>query len=164
MARGQNGKTLGKREIEVIDIGKLERRAAPDLPDCVEPGTRGAVEWGKIWEACPWLYPDQDYHWVEQIASLYNEVEVYRAQIAEDGLTVEGYNGQTTAHPLIKEMRAAQAQINKALSTLGISPSDRARLKLTDLQGAKLERDIIADIQRSQRVSAEVVEYNEDDW
>lgn len=134
MATSQNGKTLGGRDLEVIDVGKLEPVTAPEPPEGL--GDRGSVEWVKIWAAGKWLWPDQDYAWVEQAARAYDDLAEYRQVVASEGLTVEGYAGQTTAHPLIREMRACEETIRKCLSILGFSPTDRARLKLTELRGA----------------------------
>jgi P27 family predicted phage terminase small subunit len=134
LARSNNGKTLGGRDLEVIDVSDMETVNAPPVPEGL--GERGTVEWRKIWTAGKWLWPDQDYAWVEQVARAYDDLATYRATVAVEGLTVEGYNGQTVAHPLIREMRACEDTIRKCLSQLGFSPTDRARLKLTELKGA----------------------------
>lgn len=134
LATARNGKTLGGRDLEVIDVSGLEPVRAPEPPEGL--GERGSIEWRKIWTAGKWLWPDQDYAWVEQVSRAYDDLATYRATVAEEGLTVEGYNGQTVAHPLIREMRACEDTIRKCLSQLGFSPTDRARLKLTELKGA----------------------------
>jgi P27 family predicted phage terminase small subunit len=82
------------------------------------------------------LWPDQDYAWVEQVVRAYDDLAVFRKTVADEGLTIQGYAGQTVAHPLIAEMRKCEDTIRKCLSQLGFSPTDRARLKLTELKGA----------------------------
>lgn len=134
MARSQNGKTLGGRDLEVIDTSSMEVPTAPPAPEGL--GDRGALEWQKIWAAGKWLWPDQDYAWVEQTCRAYDDADIFRAKVAEDGLTVDGYNGQTVAHPLISEIRKCEDTIRRCLSSIGFSPTDRARLKLTELKGA----------------------------
>jgi P27 family predicted phage terminase small subunit len=141
LARSDNGKTLGHRDLVVHDVGQMAPVTAPEAPEGL--GARGTVEWSKIWQAGRWLWPDQDYAWVEQTARAYDDLAQYRAVVADEGLTVEGYAGQTTAHPLISEMRKCEDTIRRCLSMLGFSPTDRARLKLTELKGAKAAQDLV---------------------
>lgn len=154
-----NGKTLGGREIVVQDVGQMARVDAPPMPDGLEE--RGQLEWAKIWYAGKWLWPDQDYAWVEQVARAYDDLARFRAVVAEEGLTVQGYNGQTVAHPLIAEMRKCEQVIQKCLSTLGFSPTDRARLKLTELKGEQAAQDLL---KGSQKAPERVQSYVEDAW
>lgn len=143
-ARGINGKTLGGRDIVATNVSSLERKEPPPMPEGL--GERGEAEWHKIWQAGRWLWPDQDYAWVEQVARSYDDLDAFRKEVASMGLTVEGYNGQTVANPLISEMRKCEATIRACLSTLGFSPADRAKLKLTEIQGEsayqKLQREM----------------------
>jgi P27 family predicted phage terminase small subunit len=78
------------------------------------------------------------------IAQAYDEITAFREQIAQDGLVVTGYNEQMVAHPLLKEIRAAQSVIVKALSTLGFSPTDRARLGIQEAQARSALLDLQA--------------------
>lgn len=133
-ARGINGRTLGGREIDVTDVSKLPTVLAPPAPEGL--ALRGRQEWLKIWQAGKWLWPEQDYPWVEQIVRAYDDIDAFRASIADEGLMVPGYRpGMTVANPLISEIRKAEDTIRKCLSQLGFSPTDRARLKLTELKG-----------------------------
>jgi P27 family predicted phage terminase small subunit len=117
------------------------------VPEPVAPlSGRAADEWEKVWTAGFWLKRDQDYHWVEMIAQAYRDIEVFRARVEEDGLVVTGYAGQVTAHPLIAEIRKAEAVIQKCLSVLGFSPTDRARLALGE---AKAQNELQKMLQES---------------
>lgn len=143
-ARGSNGRTLGGREIDTREGAATPpsvRQEPPPVPDTLQE--RGRLEWQKVWQAGWWLWPDQDYAWVEQIAHAYDDIARFRATINEEGLTVQGYNGQTVAHPLIAEVRKAEQTIQKCLSTIGFSPTDRARLKLSEAKADKAARDLI---------------------
>ncbi len=161
-ARSLNGKTLGGRELDLVNVNDLERKPPPPMPEGLGP--RGQVEWQKIWDAGRWLWPDQDYAWVEQIANAYDDLDRFRAVVAEEGLTVQGYNGQTVAHPLIREMRACEDTIRKSLSTIGFSPSARAALKLTELKGAS-ELQKLVNGGSGQPGSAKTTQgYVEDEW
>lgn len=130
-AKSPDGKTPGKRNLPVPVQVRPERSVPVPASDF---SGRGVEEWEKVWEAGFWLKRDQDYHWVEMIARAYSDIEVFRARVETDGLVVTGYNNQVVAHPLIKEIRAAEATIQKCLSILGFSPTDRARLNLADLK------------------------------
>lgn len=121
----------------------LPRHAQVPVPPDVL-GDRGLTEWEKVWLAGYWLSDEQDYHWVAMICTAYDEIELYRAEIAHEGLTVRGIHGVMIAHPLIAEIRKAQATIMKALSILGFSPSDRARLSLGEVKKANALADLNA--------------------
>jgi P27 family predicted phage terminase small subunit len=163
MTRAQNGKTLGGRDLVVHDVGQMAPVSAPEAP--VGLGDRGLVEWGKIWAAGRWLWPDQDYAWVEQTARAYDDLQTYRAVVSQEGLTVEGYAGQTTAHPLISEMRKCEDTIRRCLSQLGFSPTDRARLKLTELKASKTAQDLVNGGQNGSLSRTGTVEgYVEGEW
>jgi P27 family predicted phage terminase small subunit len=162
IARSNNGKTLGKRDLVVNDVSAMEALEPPTPPAGL--GDRGSIEWRKIWQAGRWLWPDQDYAWIEQVCHAYDDLETFRDQVIKDGLTVEGYAGQMTAHPLIREMRYCEETIRKCLSQLGFSPTDRARLKLTELRGAsELQKLVNGQTGAPQTVRGEV-EYNEGEW
>lgn len=163
IARSMNGKTLGKRDLVINDVSEMPALDVPPPPDGLRE--RGSVEWQKIWSAGRWLWESQDYAWVEQCCRAYDDLDVFRAQVQIDGLTVEGYNGQMTAHPLIREMRACEETIRKCLSQLGFSPTDRARLKLTELRGAsELQRLVNGGAGGAPTVRGSVEEYHEGEW
>lgn len=160
MATATNGKTLGGRDLDVIDVSNLPVQKAPPAPAGL--AERGSAEWSKIWQAGRWLWPDQDYHAVERVARAYDELAAFRAEIEVMGLTVEGYNGQTVANPLIAEVRRAEDSIRKDLSLLGFTPTDRARLKLTELKGAtELQRLVNGG---SGDPARDVHQYEEGEW
>lgn len=106
--------------------------------------TRGRREWIKIWDAGPWLNPDHDYAWVEQIARAYDDMAIFRRQVEKDGLVVKGYAGQVVAHPLLAEIRKCEETIRKCLSILGYSPTDRARLGLAEVKKETALQEFIA--------------------
>lgn len=129
------------REMAVPEFTLPAATTIPVPPD--DLGDRGETEWDKIWSAGFWLSPDQDYHWVAMIATAYDEIEIYRAIIAAEGYTYENkLKGVMQAHPLIAEVRKAQALIMRALSTLGFSPTDRARLSIAEVK----RKNAIADL------------------
>lgn len=126
-AKSPDGRTPGHRQLEVrVDV--VVDRSVPEPPATITG--RGLEEWEKVWTAGWWLVRDQDYHWVEMIAQAYSDIEEWRKEVKATGLIVEGYNGQMAANPLIKSINQAQQTIMKALSILGFSPTDRAKLMI----------------------------------
>lgn len=108
-------------------------------------GARGAAEWETIWSAGrAWLAPTQDYAWVEIVCRAWDDIDGFRAKVAADGLIQKGSMGQVIAHPLIASIRQAEGQIMKALSVLGFSPTDRARLGLAEIKRVSKLQEMMA--------------------
>jgi P27 family predicted phage terminase small subunit len=117
---------------------------AVDIP--AEPENlqeRGSLEWRKIWTAGFWLKSDQDYPWIEQVVRAYDDIEVFRKRVEDDGLVQTGSMGQPVAHPLIAEIRKCEETIRKCLSVLGFSPTDRARLGLAEAKARSMLADLL---------------------
>ncbi|WP_187365966.1 phage terminase small subunit P27 family [Trebonia kvetii] len=160
--RSHNGKTLGGRDLEVIDVSNMAPVAVPPVPKGL--AERGSAEWLKIWTAGKWLWPDQDYAWVEMACKAYDRIAVFEAQILEDGPMVPGYRpGMLVSHPLFTEIDRAETVIRKCLSQLGFSPTDRARLKLTELKGASELQKLVNGSQHSAQGNT-VQSYIEGEW
>lgn len=126
-----NGKKIDKAATTTLVLAE-PNTTIPKAP--VGLKGRGTIEWTNIWTKVPWLHPEQDYHFVEQIVRSYDDMASFRKQIAQDGLMVKGYAGQITANPLIKEVRACEKTIRDCLSKLGISPTDRVKLGLNEIK------------------------------
>ena len=159
MARGRPPKPLERQAVLALGDGQspghrravattakrpaatLQPRGVPLCPDTLSD--RGIQEWDKIWTAGHWLHEAEDYHWVSMIAQAYDQIAEFKDQVAADGLVVTGYAGQVTAHPLIAEIRKAEALIMKCLSTLGFSPTDRARLGLSEAKAQNALMDLM---------------------
>lgn len=140
-ARG-DGRTPGGREVVKAQYTISKRDDMPPIPRGLK--TRGRKEWLKIWESGPWLNPDHDYAWVEQIARAYDDMDTFRKRVEADGLVVTGYAGQVVAHPLLMEIRKCEETIRKCLSILGYSPTDRARLGLAEVKRETALQEFIA--------------------
>lgn len=123
-------------------------------PAPADLGPRGELEWYRIWEAgIIWLHPNEDYHWIEQIARAYDDIETFRKTIEETGLIVKGYTkDMLVANPLIKEVRMLEATIRKCLSSIGFSPADRARLGLVEVK----RQTGLANLQKATREKRDV--------
>lgn len=134
-----DGKTPGGRDVVKSNptLTEHDDDQAPPMPRGLK--RRGRLEWQKLWKAGFWLNPTQDYHWCEMIVRAYDDIEQFRKRITADGLVQKGSLGQPVAHPLIAEIRKAEATIRQCLSVLGFSPTDRARLGIME---AKAQREI----------------------
>lgn len=133
----------GGRQLPAVRTTIVKAVDVPDAPSGLQ--VRGSREWVNIWEAgSAWLAPAQDYHWVEMIVRAYDDIEEFRARVRTDGLIQQGSMGQVIAHPLIASIRQAEASIQKCLSILGFSPSDRARLGLAEIKAQSKLQDMMS--------------------
>jgi P27 family predicted phage terminase small subunit len=139
-ARSPDGKTPGKRNLPA-KVSLQVDRTVPETPS--EITGRGFIEWEKLWQAGWWLQREQDYPWIEMICHAYMDIETWRERVAEDGLVVTGYAGQVVAHPLIAEIRKAEATIQKCLQVLGFSPTDRAKLAINQRKAMSALEEMI---------------------
>lgn len=143
-ARSPDGTTPGHRKLLVPRSPTTPERSVPAPPVGIEADGRGMEEWEKVWTAGFWLKRDQDYHWVEMIARAYQDIEVYRREVQEMGLTVTGYAGQIVANPLLNEIRKLEQTVQKCLQVLGFSPTDRAKLAIVESQAQNAVEAMIA--------------------
>lgn len=132
-ARGDGRRPSGRAPDGVVAPYR-GNKAIPPAP--TDLGERGELEWYRIWEAgIVWLHPNEDYHWIVQIAYAYDDIEEFRKEIAATGLIVKGYTkDMLVANPLIKEVRQLEGVIRKCLSQIGFSPTDRARLGIQEVK------------------------------
>jgi len=150
VAKG-DGITPGHEKIHTGQIIPRHNRVIPAAPQ--ELGERGTLEWYRVWESgITWLHPDEDYHWIEQIARAYDDIAEFRAKIDETGLIVKGYTkDMLVANPLIKEVRQLEATIRKCLSMLGFSPTDRARLGIAEVKLQSNLQDLQSKTRKNRR-------------
>lgn len=133
----------GGRRLPVVCEAVVKETLVPDAPDGL--GARGSSEWVKIWTAGnAWLAPNIDYPWVEMICRAYDDIDAFRVKIKRDGLIQKGSMGQVVSHPLIQSVRQAEATVQKCLSTIGFSPTDRARLGLAEIKRQSALEEMMA--------------------
>jgi P27 family predicted phage terminase small subunit len=118
----------------------------PTLP--VSLGPAGTELWRLIWnEASDWLAPS-DVPMVALLSQFADERERWLAMASEEGVTHTTRHGAIRVHPGVAEARRLEAAMISVLSLLGLSPSDRARLGLTEVRKLSGLADLL---QRRQR-------------
>lgn len=121
---------------------------ADGLPAPITLAAHGREMWHKAQKRASWL-SNLDLAALEDFCTTWDEIQEYRAAIAEQGITLEepivtpaGHvvGTKLVTNPLIKELRLAQKQIHSIGSLLGFDPTSRSRLGLAEVKTqSKLE-------------------------
>jgi P27 family predicted phage terminase small subunit len=144
LARG-DGRTPGGRKVPPdVTPGKglalhrvtggIDHRALPRMPKTLTtPLARR--EWYRLWETgSGWLRPEADYRWVAFICEAYQDIQLFRDRVSEDGLMIKNYADVMVANPLLATIAQREQVIMKCLQELGFSPRARAALGLAELK------------------------------
>jgi len=131
-------------------LGNPGRRALPDAPgpnEGLEPtrdiptppplGADGIVMWETVWTAGKkWLSPDSDRSMIVMLCQAQDESEEIRRamQVGDIRRFYVLANGQQVTHPLVNQLKDLRTQMTGWLAALGFSPTDRARLGLTEVR------------------------------
>ncbi len=108
----------------------------------------GLKLWGQIWSTGgDWLAPS-DVPLVALLAQFADERERWLSQASKEGVTHTTAHGTIRIHPGVAEARKLEGAMIQVLSLLGLSPSDRARLGLTEVRKLSGLADLL---QRRQR-------------
>lgn len=92
----------------------------------------GRKWWRTIWAAgATWMDEHIDSLMIERTCATVDQVATVQAHLNEVGRWYTTKQGVIAAHPGVADIRHMDAQITSALSLLGFSPADRARLNLT---------------------------------
>jgi P27 family predicted phage terminase small subunit len=150
MARGRPSKPLelkrlqgnpGKRSLPA-KTATIALPMAVGAPAPITLGHHGRDLWRRALELAPWL-SELDLMALEDLASTWDEVQAFRAAIAEDGLTLEEPIVTPAGHlvgtkcvpnPLLKELRNAQNVLHAIGSALDFDPTARSRLGLAEVK------------------------------
>jgi P27 family predicted phage terminase small subunit len=124
--------------------------AANGIPTPPMPLDRaGAALWSQIWsEASDWLAPS-DVPLVALLAQFADERDRWLAHATEEGVTHTTRHGAIRVHPGIAEARRLEASMITCLSLLGLSPSDRSRLGLSEVRRMSSIADLLSRRQRA---------------
>ena len=108
----------------------------------------GRELWHQIWStAGDWLAPS-DVPLVALLAQFADERERWLGMASSEGITHTTAHGTIRIHPGVAEARRLEAAMVQILSLLGLSPSDRSRLGLTEVRKLSGLADLL---QRRQR-------------
>ena len=99
------------------DETQLER--VTETPQPLRPlGEVGLAFWGSVWQAgVNWIAPQTDIHLVQLLAEQYDERDALKALVRDEALPRDRSG-----------LRELEKQITGNLASLGLNPSDRARL------------------------------------
>jgi P27 family predicted phage terminase small subunit len=131
-------------------LGNPGHRALPDAPgpgegldparNIPEPptlGQDGLELWNTIWTAGQkWLSPEADTPMIYMLCQAKDESEEIRRAMSIGDIKrfyILG-NGQQVTHPLVNQLKDLRLQMTGWLAALGFSPTDRARLGLTEVR------------------------------
>ena len=89
--------------------------------------------WSDVMAVAPWVGSSDQKSLVE-LCELIDARDDMRAQVSHDGLVLVAPNGAHQAHPLLSHIRDVSKQIHGLMSMFGLTPSDRARLSLGEVQ------------------------------
>lgn len=121
-------RVLEGRATRAEAAAEAAKPAAPPLPG--PPRRLSAAErraWREVAEAAPWA-DARDAVLVERAAVTLARLREAEAQVARDGLVIEGRQGGPVRHPALATARAADDALARWLSGLGAGPVGRARL------------------------------------
>ena len=117
-------------------------------------GQHGRAFWVRVWEsgAKQWLSPQLDLVALEATCHLVDQLVEMRDEIAEAGLTLLEpivtpaglvVGERKVPNPLIKELRAAEKQLQSFLSSLGFDPTARARLGYAEVKRQSALQELV---------------------
>lgn len=88
----------------------------PAAPDGLGP--IGKAAWVRLWTAGDWLNPRTQLEPMRILAGLYDELEMYRAQLRAEPM-VEGSTGQVRVNPAASAIRAIEGSMRAWMKELG---------------------------------------------
>lgn len=159
----------GKRSLPAKSETVALRPADGIPPVPLSLGQPGRAFWDQAWTAAQaWLSPGLDTVAVESVCQLVDQIAEMRRLIVADGLVLEEpivtpagmvVGDKKTANPLLKELRAAEKQLQSWLSTLGFDPTARSRLGLAEVKRqSALQQLLQHEQERGDAVEGSVVE------
>lgn len=165
--RGNPGKRKLPSRSETVALVPAD--GIPPVP--LTLGQHGRAYWDRAWRAAQaWLSPHLDIIAVESVCHLVDEIAEMRSTIAKDGMTLAEpvvtpagmvVGEKKTPHPLIKELRAAEKQLQSWLSTLGFDPTARSRLGLAEVKRQSALQQLIQQ-EHGDTIEAEVIDIASD--
>lgn len=108
-------------------------------------GEAGTAAWNRLWTAGrDWLSLTTDVALLTRLCLGYDEEQVLRRELAEDGMTVPGQRGGKVAHPAVSMLRTLTAELTRYESLCGFTPSDRSRLGYAEVKTVSALAELMA--------------------
>ena len=143
--RDSGGRKLPDRD-NVVALASVAGRV-PDPPASL--GDVGRERWQRLWrEAGAWLSPGVDWHILVRMCEAEDLRQGMRVALAEEGFTVTGSMGQMRPNPLLDKLRALDEQLTKYEQLCGLTPSDRGRMGVGEVQQSGQEASGLNEILR----------------
>jgi P27 family predicted phage terminase small subunit len=137
----KTGFTTGRKpQTHLIKATQSSYQAQPpeDLKD------DGLKLWAAVFNRATWLDPELDGHLVAQAARFADDLKNARDEIAKSGRYVLIPNGSLIRSAAVVDVEKLTISLNAALSALGLTPTDRARLG----QVIGAETDALTELER----------------
>lgn len=111
-----------------------------DMSVPVGLGIAGSEVWAQVLESCgSWVAPS-DLLALRHLCELMDEIAVMRAQVEREGRVLASPNGAAQSHPLLAHIRDLNKQVQGLFCSFGLTPSDRGRIGLGEVQAqSKIE-------------------------
>lgn len=133
--RDSGGRKLPDPPSNVHALPSVAERI-PELPDTLLEDGPGARRWQRLWrESRAWLNPGVDHHILVRLCEAEDMRDGMKKALAAEGFYVTGSQGQTRPNPLIDKLSRLDDQITKYEQLCGLTPSDRGRLGVGEVQG-----------------------------
>lgn len=115
-------------------------QVAPPAPETL--GVIGRAFWLAVFSNAHWLSPELDAYLIEQAAALADDIAEARAEIKTAGRYITNPNGSQQRSPAVVDLERLLISQNALLASLGLTPSDRARLGHAALAAESVMRDL----------------------
>jgi len=93
----------------------------------------GARMWDEIMSVAQWVSVTDQKTLVELCELVQNRTDMHE-RVKADGLVLVAPNGAYQAHPLLSHIRDVSKQIHGLMSLFGLTPADRTRIGLGEVQ------------------------------
>ena len=126
------GSSIMNRRTDARNDDLATTPARPEAPAWIAGEPRAVFDQlADYLEAVPGLLTAQDAEALAQLAHAIVEFRAHSQQLAVEGFTTETAEGGLKAHPLVSIRQQAWARCRLGFAHFGLSPADRANLKLT---------------------------------
>ena len=129
----RTGRAIGRpAKVGLKQLSEFDRRPAGEPPK--DLGIEGRLFWERVFEFATWINADLDSYLVAQAARLSDDMAEARRDIATNGRYISNPNGSRQRSPAVVDLEKLITSQNLYLTSLGLTPSDRARLGIATVK------------------------------